>query len=94
MSPEDKFDSDSLLCALTVSSNLQIQDIFEEVYSDPDIQQEIKELIQGKSSKKHLTIIKGRLFYKGRLVIPKTSKYIGIILQEYHDGVFGGILAC
>ncbi|CAN6842432.1 unnamed protein product [Brassica oleracea] len=30
------------------------------------------------------------LFYKGRLVIAKTSKYIGIILQEYHDGVFGG----
>ena len=40
--------------------------------------------------KKGFSVIKGRLFYKGRLVIAKTSKYIGIILQEYHDGVFGG----
>ena len=90
MAQDTKFDNESLLCALTVSSSLQMQDLLEEVDSDPGIQQDIQDIVQGKNQKKHYSIIKGRLFYKGRLVIPKTSKYIVIILQEYHDGVFGG----
>ena len=82
ISQDTKFDNEGLLCALTVSSNLQMQDLLEEIDSDPGLQQEIQDIVQGRNPKKHYSIINGRLFYKGRLVIPKTSKYIVIILQE------------
>ena len=39
------FTVERLLGALTVSTNLQIQDIFEEVDADPVIQQEIQDII-------------------------------------------------
>lgn len=82
ISQDTKFDNEGLLCALTVSSNLQMQDLLEEIDSNPGLQKEIQDIVQGRNPKKHYSIIKGRLFYKGRLVIPKTSKYIVIILQE------------
>lgn len=31
-------------------------------------------------------IISGRLFYKKRLVLPRGSKFIPLILKEFHDG--------
>lgn len=32
----------------------------------------------------------GKLWYKRRLVLPKSSVFIKLILQEYHDGQIGG----
>ena len=32
----------------------------------------------------------GRLYYKDRLVVPKGSPRIPLILQEFHDTVMGG----
>lgn len=34
----------------------------------------------------------GRLFYKGRLVIPKKSPFIPLLLQEFHCSKIGGHL--
>lgn len=36
------------------------------------------------------TVEQGRLCYKGRLVIPKSSKYVPHLLNEYHNSASGG----
>lgn len=35
-------------------------------------------------------VVDGRILYKKRLVIPKSSTFIPIILKECHDSVVGG----
>lgn len=32
----------------------------------------------------------GRLFFKNRFVVPKTSSYVAILLKEYHDSPISG----
>ncbi|KAF8099163.1 hypothetical protein N665_0249s0005 [Sinapis alba] len=83
---ENQFNNEGQLCALTVSLNLQMQEVIEKVDSDHEIQQEIQDIVQGKAIKKgHLmikkgySINKGRLFYKGRLVLSRTSKSFGVL---------------
>lgn len=93
---ENQFNNEGQLCALTVSLNLQMQEVIEKVDSDHEIQQEIQDIVQGKAIKKgHLmikkgySINKGRLFYKGRLVLSRTSKYIlHYILMAYLEVIW------
>lgn len=35
-------------------------------------------------------MVDGKLLYKGRLVIPRSSKHIMVILTESHDSLAGG----
>lgn len=79
-----------LFTAITQVMNLQMQDIFEEIDGDSHIQQTIHDLLLGSCVKPGFSVKKGRLFYKDRLVLPKSSRFIDVILQEYHSGVFGG----
>lgn len=76
--------------AITVTSNLQMQDIFEEVDSDEKLQTLVQKVTSGKELKPGYTVISGRLFYKKRLVLPRTSSFVLVILKEYHDGFLGG----
>lgn len=80
-----------LLSALTSTSTLQMQDIFEEVDNDETIAQQLQDMVEGKSEKLGYAIKRGRLFYKDRLVLPKNSKNVVVILKDYHDGVSGVI---
>lgn len=45
---------------------------------------------EGTVTKPEYIIREDKLFYKGRLVVPRNSKYITLILQEFHDGLQGG----
>lgn len=78
------------LLALTVPSALQLQDLYAEVDNNVEIQQLVAKLAVGKEVKCGFSLTNGRLFYKQRLVIPSTSAFIPLILQESHDSVMGG----
>lgn len=67
-----------------------MQDIFEEIDRDEQIQQTLRSVLVGFCEKPGYTLKAGRLFYKDRLVLPKTSKHITLILEEYHSTVVGG----
>lgn len=80
----------SMLCSLIVPSSLQLQDIYAEIDTDQDIQEMIAKLSRHEEVKAGFSVCQGRLMYKGCLVLPKTSAYIPLILQQCHDGVLGG----
>ncbi|KAG7586410.1 Retrotransposon gag domain [Arabidopsis thaliana x Arabidopsis arenosa] len=78
------------LLALTVPAVLQLHDIYKEIEEDSAIQAQIS-LVQTTPEKYvNYQVQAGKLWYKRRLVISKTSKFIPLLLQEYHDSKLGG----
>ncbi|CAA7028494.1 unnamed protein product [Microthlaspi erraticum] len=78
------------LFALTVPTSLQIQDIFDEIEADKQLQELKNQVLAHSHSNHHFTVVDNKLLYKGRLVISKLSKHIPAILQECHSGLLGG----
>lgn len=76
--------------ALTIPTCLNIQDIWREIEIDKKLQETLKQVQNGTEERKGYSIIKGKLMYKGRLMLPKDSIHIPVILKEYHDGLMGG----
>ena len=62
----------------------------QEVQKDDKLRQILQELIQGNQVQQGYELKGGRLYYKGRLVIPKGSPRIPLILEEFHNTVLGG----
>ena len=60
-----------LFTAITQSSSLQMQDVFEEIDGDAHIQQTIHDLLVGSCEKTEFSVKKGRLFYKDRFGVAK-----------------------
>lgn len=54
------------------------------------IQGTIQKILTGVLLSRKYQAIDGRLWYKKRLVIPKSSQYIPLILLEAHDSKMGG----
>lgn len=69
---------------------IQFQDLFKEIEENAKLKQLKDLVIAGKLSNKHYTVQDGKLWYKRRLVIPKNSEFIPLILAECHDGTSGG----
>ncbi|CAA7036029.1 unnamed protein product [Microthlaspi erraticum] len=67
-----------------------MQDIFKEIDADAGIQAQLQRVKEGLEEKVGFTVVAGRLRFKQRLVIPRTSSHIPLILHEYHTGVLGG----
>ena len=80
----------SLLLSLTVPTVLQWEDLFKENKEDSGIQEQIKKIQNGEVMSSKYTIIDEKLWSKHRLVIPKSSKFIAVILVESHDSKLGG----
>ena len=78
------------LMALTVSSSLQLQDLYREVEENREIQETIRRVLNKEAVKDGFTVINGRLFYKNAMFIPADSSQISLILQECHDSLMGG----
>lgn len=87
--PEEQSTVSSLL-AITIPAALQLQDLYQEIERDEGIQKIISQVKAGTNSCKKYSVFDGRLWYKKRLVIPKTSQFISVILYENHDGLVGG----
>lgn len=82
-----------LLChlwALTLPSSLQLQDILNEVEESTYITELRDRVKQGEEVMTDYSVVQNRLLYKNRLVIPRSSKIIPLVLREAHDGLIGG----
>ncbi|CAA7044886.1 unnamed protein product [Microthlaspi erraticum] len=78
------------LFAITIPATLQLQDIYKEIAEDRQIQEQVNRVLEGTEEKKEYIVVEGRLRKNGRLVIPRNSSHILLILQEFHAGVIGG----
>lgn len=82
--------SSTQVLALTTPAVIQLQDIFREIEKDETIQGLIKGVQEGTVSNPNYVISGGKLWHKKRLVLPKNSKFIPLILHEFHDNKMGG----
>lgn len=82
--------SSASLLALTVPAVIQLQELFKEIESDSTIQSHIQQLKSSTGTELHYRVLEGKLWYKNRLVIPKSSIFIPLILHEFHDSHIGG----
>lgn len=80
----------SFLLSLSVPNVTQLQDIYEEIEHCDYIQTLKRQLIAGKIVKKGFTVVDGCVWYNKCLCIPHTSRFIPLLLQEFHDGLSGG----
>lgn len=78
------------LRALTVPTTLQMQDIYAEIDNSSQIHGIIVKLNREEQVKMGYALIQGRLVYNGSLVLPSDSKFIPMILHEYHNSLLGG----
>lgn len=78
------------LLALSVPSSIQLEEIGKEVDNNPDLQEIVKDIRAGGASHPNYTLVQGCLLRQGKLVIPKESRLVGVILSEFHDGKLGG----
>lgn len=78
------------LLAITVPSVIQLPALYKEIDSDSHLQQLKVQVEAATGSLCHYRVWKRKLWYKNRLVIPKTSKFISLILKKFHDSRVGG----
>lgn len=76
--------------ALTVPTVIQLQEIYKEIAEDVELQRLTTLVKRGELSNPHYRVVDDRLWYKQRLVLPKSSTSIPLILFECHDGKIGG----
>lgn len=78
------------LAAVTGPVAIQLEKISGEVDKDAGLQTLIRELQLNPTSHPDYSFVHGRLLRHGRLVIPKKSLLIGMIMLELHDSKTGG----
>ena len=61
-----------------------------EIEKDEELQKIIKKLEMNHEETSKYQWEKGRLLYKGRVVLPKTSSLIPSLLHTFHDSILGG----
>lgn len=66
---------------------IQLQDIYKEIEADQGIQNTIQKVRARSLLNDNYQVLEGRLWYKRRLVVPKTSFFIPLILHEAHDSL-------
>lgn len=76
--------------ALVATQGVDWTELQAEVQRDSILQRIIQELQTNDKKHVNFSIIEGRLLYKGRYVIPRTSKFVQLLLKEYHDSPVGG----
>lgn len=67
------------LFSFTLPSAIQLQDLYKEIAEDTTIQHWIEQVKTGEMMRSSFTVTEDKLWYKGRLVIPKTSSFIPTI---------------
>ena len=78
------------LFAVSVSTALQLEEIGSEVDKDEELQRLISELKEDPSKHLDYAWVQGRLLRQGKLVLPKDSPLVGMILKEHHDSKMAG----
>ncbi|XP_019098184.1 PREDICTED: uncharacterized protein LOC109131560 [Camelina sativa] len=80
----------STLFVMSIPAAIQLEEIFSKLDKDEELQNIFRDLATNAESHPNFSLVNGRLLRQGRLVIPKTSTVIGLILKEFHDGKMGG----
>lgn len=81
-----------MLSEMILTNRIDWSGFFKEVEHDTFINRLKNEVDRKKEDYPGFEIINGKLMYKRRLVIPKTSSFIPIILQEYHASPMEGAI--
>lgn len=74
-------------------SSVQVQEwvgLEEEIQGNGKLKGIVEHILSHEEAHRGYHLKQGRLYYQGRLVIPKTSPRIERILREYHDSPIGG----
>ncbi|KAJ1387433.1 Retrotransposable element Tf2 [Sesbania bispinosa] len=74
-------------------SAVQFQDLEEwidEIHSDPKLKVITQDLLQDPNAHPGFSIQNGKLLYQGKLVLPKGSPRIPLLLSEFHNSAMGG----
>lgn len=74
---------------LSIPRLLQVEEL-KEVNTDKELGEIVAYLQAGQSSKARYSQLNGLLLYKGRVVLPKSSPWVTIVLKECHDTNVGG----
>lgn len=64
--------------------------LLEGVATDPQLQKIAQALVHDPTFKPGFSLVNGRLFHKGRVVIPSSSPWIPKMLEEFHNSPTGG----
>lgn len=80
----------TLLLSLTTPTALQLQDLYKEIDAGPELQSMIKRVQDRSLLNNNYQVIEGRLWYKRKLMVPKSSAFIPLILHDEHDSLGGG----
>lgn len=83
-------DVSAVLLTLIVPAVVQLRDLYKEIDEDAHIQQLTTRVLANPDGSGHYKLQAGRLWYKNRLVIPKASVFIPVLLKEFHDCNIGG----
>ncbi|GJW15685.1 ty3-gypsy retrotransposon protein, partial [Tanacetum coccineum] len=75
---------------MSVSGFVNWEDMLEDLVHDPELNSIKESIISGKADIGEYTIEGDKLFYRNRLVLPRTSKWIPRIFDEFHGGAIGG----
>lgn len=78
------------LFAVSVPVSIQLEEVGSEVGRDEELSKIMEDLSRDLNSHPNYSMVQGRLLRQGKLVLPKTSQLIGVILKEYHDSKYGG----
>lgn len=78
------------LYAVTVATALQLEEISGAVDNDEELQKLITELQEDPAKHPDYSWVQGRLLRQGKLVIPKDSPLVKVILHEHHDSKMAG----
>lgn len=76
--------------ALSMVTTEELRDLEEETVADPVLAKIIQDLAICPEVHAGYSLVKGCLWYKGKLVIPARSRKIALILQEFHSSPWGG----
>ena len=76
--------------ALSLAYSSLWNQVDEEVGKDPRLSQMLIDLLQDPQSHPGFSTSRGRLYFEGKVVLPRTSAVSLLLLAEFHDSVVGG----
>ncbi|TYK03080.1 ty3-gypsy retrotransposon protein [Cucumis melo var. makuwa] len=78
------------LNVIAVPSILDVKVVEKEIQEDAKLKAIFEKVLTDLDSSPRYSVRQGQLFYKGRLVLSKTSSLLPTILHTFHDSVIGG----
>ncbi|KAI4318266.1 hypothetical protein L6164_026055 [Bauhinia variegata] len=68
----------------------EADEVQKEIMADPFFSDIVVAIKADPNARPGFSLVQNKLFYKGRLVVPKNSKWVPILLREFHSTPTGG----